>query len=438
MPRPRKPRILLINPWIYDFAAFSLWARPLGLLAVAEYLSAFDADLLLIDCMDSFGAGRFGTGKYRSERVLKPRLLKDVPRYYKRYGMSISEFTNRLESLRPFDIVLMSSVMSYWYPGLQEAIRIVRQTGVRAPIILGGIYSTLYPDHAAQQTGADALYTGPLDDRLLNLIHSFGHELSPQREPVPYYKQNLYSSLPFAPLLTSKGCPFQCTYCASRSLSPDYRRKPVDDSIREIRDLFIQGVRDFAFYDDALLYDADRNIKPLLNAVVRTGMNIRFHAPNGLHARYLDDELASLMRKAGFTTIRLSLETADRARQARTGGKVTTGDLAQSVKTLMNRGFTKEHIGVYLLYGLPGQRLGEVEEGVALLQDLNVKIVLAEFSPIRGTACWDDLVKSAVIADDLDPVLTNNTVFSFLYSGYDQARLERIKLAVKDYNRVKP
>jgi hypothetical protein len=34
-----KPRILLVNPWIYDFAAFNFWLRPLGLLMVAEYLS---------------------------------------------------------------------------------------------------------------------------------------------------------------------------------------------------------------------------------------------------------------------------------------------------------------------------------------------------------------------------------------------------------------
>jgi hypothetical protein len=76
-----------------------------------------------------------------------------------------------------------------------------------------------------------------------------------------------------------------------------------------------------------------------------------------------------------------------------------------------------------------------VEEGIALLRDLNVRILLAEFSPIRGTACWDDLVKSAVITDDLDPLLTNNTVFSLLYSGYDRAEVERIKIAVKEYNR---
>ncbi len=432
-----KPRILLINPWIYDFAAFNLWARPLGLLTLSGYLSAFDADLLFIDCTDSFESGRFGTGKYRSEPVPKPEELRSVPRYYKRYGMSVREFTERLESADPFDVVLMSSVMSYWYPGVQEAIRLVKRTNPRAPVILGGIYATLYPDHAAKHSGADSIFTGPLNDRLLSVLRGFGLTLSLLREPVPYHRQNLYPAFPFAPLLTSIGCPFHCSYCASKTLTPGYHRKPVDDCIREIRELHELGARDIAFYDDALLYDADHHIKPLLEAVVRSGLGLRFHAPNGLHARYLDDELAALMKAAGFTTVRLSLETTDSARQADTGGKVTTGDLVKSVGSLRRRGFTKEHIGAYLLYGLPGQGLREVEEGFALLKDIDVRVLLAEFSPIRGTACWGDLVKSGVIADDLDPLLTNNSVFSFFYSGYDRAAVERLRLSVKDHNRMK-
>ncbi len=113
-----KPRILFINPWIHDFAAFNLWARPLGLLKAVEYFSAFDAELIFIDCADSFHPDKYGTGKYRSEIIQKPEMLKNVPRYFKRYGVSAEEFTTRLKSMMPFDIVLMTSIMSYWYTGV--------------------------------------------------------------------------------------------------------------------------------------------------------------------------------------------------------------------------------------------------------------------------------------------------------------------------------
>jgi len=76
-----KPKCILINPWIYDFAAVNLWSRPLGLLKLAEYLSRFALDLKLIDCLDMFKEKRYGMGKYPKEIVKKPELLKDVPRY---------------------------------------------------------------------------------------------------------------------------------------------------------------------------------------------------------------------------------------------------------------------------------------------------------------------------------------------------------------------
>jgi uncharacterized radical SAM superfamily protein len=431
-----KPRILLINPWIYDFAAFNLWARPLGLLKVAEYLSAYGTELFFIDCTDSYEANEHGIGKYRTERVPKPDLLKHVPRHYKRYGMSIDEFKPRLRSFLPLDLVLVTSIMSYWYPGAQEAIRVVKEIAGSVPVILGGIYPTLYPAHALRHSGADHINSGLVQDQIFLSLKKLGVTPASARKPIPYYRLGFYPNQSFSPLLTSQGCPFHCSYCASRLLSGEYERKSIESIIGEIEEVHSRGVCDFAFYDDALLHNADHHIKPLLKAIIQRGFSVRFHAPNGLHARFVDDELAGLMRAANFTTIRLSFETVDGTRQKSTGGKVFTDDLVRSIRSLQKQGFTKKQIGVYLLYGLPDQGLEEVEDGIVFLQGLDVRIHLTEFSPIRGTTCWNDLVKSAIIPDDLDPILTNNTVFSYLYSGYDQARVDRIKIMVKEYNRV--
>jgi hypothetical protein len=48
----KKPNILLINPWIYDFAAHDLWSKPLGLLMLAGLLRAQGYNLSLLDCLD--------------------------------------------------------------------------------------------------------------------------------------------------------------------------------------------------------------------------------------------------------------------------------------------------------------------------------------------------------------------------------------------------
>lgn len=78
--------------------------------------------------------------------------------------------------------------------------------------------------------------------------------------------------------------------------------------------------------------------------------------------------------------------------------------------------------------------MSEVTEGTEFLKSLAVKIYLAEFSPVRGTRAWNELVLDGTIDDELDPLLTNNTVFSFLYSGYDLRAVQSLKLRVKAYN----
>ena len=86
------------------------------------------------------------------------------------------------------------------------------------------------------------------------------------------------------------------------------------------------------------------------------------------------------------------------------------------------------------MYGLPGQEFDEIREGVEFLKSLGVKINLTEFAPVPGTQCWDDLISSGTISQDIDPLLTNNSVFSRLFSGYDPEETEKLKLSVKEYN----
>lgn len=430
-----KPRILLINPWIHDFAAFNLWSRPLGLLKVAEYLSAFDADLVMIDCTDSFKPNTHGTGKYLSTRIAKPDVLRTIPRYYKRYGISPRDFTTRIRSLMPFDAVLMTSIMTYWYPGVQETISHLRGVAGDVPVVLGGSYPTLYPDHALKNAGADRVHAGPVGDGLAGQVRELGLPLVRIRTAYPYYALGIASRRASSPLLTSTGCPYHCSYCASKLLFPGYERRPIIEIIDEMRHLSAIGTRDFAFYDDALLYRSDEHIKPLLESIIRSNLAVRLHSPNGLHARFIDSELAGLMKKSGFITVRLSLETIDAGRQMETGGKIATPEFERAVGYLRGAGFVKEQIGAYLLYGLPGQELDEVEQSVAFLKRMDVRVHLAEFAPIRGTRSWDDLVERGVIPDDIDPLLCNNTAFSYLYSGYDRDAVGRLKLAVKEYNR---
>jgi len=217
-------------------------------------------------------------------------------------------------------------------------------------------------------------------------------------------------------------------------LNKDFIRKIPDEVFNEIEEFYKLGIRDFAFYDDALLTDSDNHLKPILKKVIQKGLPVRFHAPNGIHVRFIDAELAMLMKASNFKTLRLSLETISPERQKLTGGKVRTDEFENAVTLLKKSGFTKKELGVYLMYGLPGQGLNEVKEGVELLKSLNVHINLTEFSPIPNTKMWNELLTKGIISKDIDLLLTNNSVYYYLYSGYDLKEIERLKLEVKSYN----
>lgn len=432
-----KGRVLLVNPWIYDFAAYNLWIEPLGLLTIAAALRDAGYQVAVLDCLAPHpGAPRprpDGSGKLLKTVVAKPEALATIPRRFGRYGMPLAQFDAALAGLQPPNLVLVASGMTYWYPGVVEAIRRVRSRFGAVPVALGGVYATLCMEHARRYSGADRVIAGPGVLAAIRFADEItGHDSQAERYADPCAWPVAARDLalrPFAGLVTSWGCPLQCTYCASRRLQPAFVQREPKAVVQELSVCLRQGVRDVAFYDDALLLDAGRHLVPILEGVLALGLRACFHTPNGLHASQITGELAILMRRAGFATLRLSLETIDTERQRTTGGKVTTGALECAVGHLQAAGFGPGELGVYILAGLPGQPLSEVAETVRFVQGLHVQAKLALFSPIPGTPDGD-----RALPPGADPLLHSNTVFPYLL-GTDYVReLQQIKELAKEGN----
>jgi len=438
------PHILLINPWITDFAVYNFWIRPLGLLCIASLLRANGFRVTLIDCLDfPIKRKEYRDGKFFKTKIEKPLPIKSIPRNYSQYGIPEEMLLKRLSFIeeKP-DLIGITSGMTYWYPGLFKVIEITKKLFQGVPIILGGIYATLCCEHAKKHSGADIVFKREGELEALKLIAELTNT-DTQKFPFNFssisYKPSaisndlfpafdLYPQLDYVCIATSKGCPFHCSYCATPALTKRFIRRDPFKVAEEIEYWTTQyPIHNIAFYDDALLIEPSEHIIPILKEVIKRGIRCNFHVPNGLHIKEIDEEVAELLFRSQFKTIRLGFETSNQVIQSETGGKVDNREFQRAVKNLKKAGYSGEEIGIYIMVGLPGQRVGEVEESIAFVRETGAKPILVEYSPIPNTSLFEKAKKISPFDIENEPLFHNNSILPCQWEGFTLADYRRLK-----------
>ncbi|MCD6156645.1 MAG: radical SAM protein, partial [Candidatus Atribacteria bacterium] len=226
---------------------------------------------------------------------------------------------------------------------------------------------------------------------------------------------SLYKKLSYGVILTSVGCPFRCSYCASSALWPSFLRRNPTLVIEEIKTLYYSfGVKDFAFYDDALLFRARESFLQLLKGIIKLDLPLRFHLPNGIHARFLEPEIARMMHRANFKTLRIALETASPEIQRATGNKVDNPTFENAVVSLQKAGFPLREIEVYLLFGLPGLSPEDYFFSAEYVKKMGLRPRIALYSPVPGSKDFEKLIRTYPEINN-EPLLHNK--IAYLYSS---------------------
>ena len=445
------PHILFVNPWIHDFAAFDFWSRPMGLMQLMAIVRSHGMSVSFVDCLNRFHPNaanlsskqyRYGRGAYIKTEISKPKNLEHFPRKYSRYGIPPEWFIQDLKSIQKPDIIMITSIMTYWYPGVQETIECLRTVFKDIPIVLGGIYVSLCFSHAKKHMDADFFVSGHGEMSILEIITQLtGFQLTSkldinQPDNFPYPAWDVQTHIPFVPLLTTRGCPFRCEYCASGFLEKQIRRRSIDHVCDEIIYWYQKfGVRDFVFYDDALLYQSESFAIPLLEKIVKIQCPIRFHTPNAIHIREISKPVAKLMFEAGFKNLRMGLETMDF--NHRIDQKLTFEEFNTAIRNLKQVGFQSNDLGAYLLIGLPEQKHESIIRSIDWVIQSGVKPILAYYTPIPHTKLWPKAVESSPFDIALDPLYTNNTLFPCQPNGLDWKELSEYQARAKNNNGIK-
>lgn len=423
---------LLIAPPVYDTQYWAQWSQPYGLLRIAALLRKHRYKRLeLFDFMEvreneRIHQHRINPGESYSEcdnpsRPISPhRITKlgdpntlELYRYH--FGKTWEDFDAWLNAKgfnakHPPHEIWISSVMTYWWESTRDLITRLRQKfGGKPLIILGGIYPTLMPEHAAEFTQPDIVVAGEVFE-----ANDLWTDLS------------LYEKAPnYAIITPSRGCPFNCAYCAQKTINEGrsvVHFRSVDDVYAEMRDKYERyGIRDFAFYADFLLWRFEKNFIPLLEKITATkDVKFRLYAPEGLDVNLLSQSqrLVDLLKEANFQKIYLPCESIDDEFLKTLNRKhVRLEQFVNAAQMCEKAGFKLRNLDVnaFVLYGLPGESVDRVVKTTLFVSEVVGSIIPMLFTPVPTTQIYKKYLPQFRAKDwDKDVHMLNGKLYPFL------------------------
>ena len=190
-------------------------------------------------------------------------------------------------------------------------------------------------------------------------------------------------------IITSRGCPQGCAYCSTHLvMGPSFRSRSPESILREMVDCTHRfHIRSFDIEDDNFTFDQER-AKRLMSLVVETfgEGGLELSAMNGVSFNSLDEELLTLMRKAGFKTVNLSFVSTDPSFKERMGRPGTTSNFDNILKDAEQVGL---NVVAYAILGIPGQRIGEMVDTVIHLMGKRALIGPSVYYPTPGTSLFE-------------------------------------------------
>ncbi len=242
---------------------------------------------------------------------------------------------------------------------------------------------------------------------------------------------------PTAPLIITRGCPFQCTYCGGPLISGrKIRSHSVDYVIRQIKTLTKEyGIREIHIEDDNFTMRRDF-VKEFCTRLIKLDLGITWTCPNGMRLDTLDDELVSLMKRSGLYSVSVGIESGSDRIRGFMKKNLKTAQIREKVKLIRRHG-----LGVigFFIVGFPGETRADIEKTIDLALELDLKrATFSAFKPFPGTEEYNKLVKKGEIGElNWDNFSLDKVVWSPKGISMDELKKMRRRAFLKFYLRPK-
>lgn len=348
--------------------------------------------------------------------------------------LSIEQFEQRIKEEKP-DFVGISVLMDFYgYTG-HMAAKIVKRIDGNIVTGLGGVHATANPELNVKDRNYDYVMCGEGEEMLPQLIHYLNGERKSlpkgvwtyntrgghsdlitdlDKYPLPAYHLIDYTQYamraerksldgpakyPYARILTSRGCPYNCCFCQVNKIAGrTFRPRSAENVLYEIEWLIkTYNVKSLIFDDDNLLTDRNRAVK------IFRGLE-RYKIPWKMIATaafLLDDELIELMRKSGCIYVDIAIES---------GTERVLHDIIQkplklkkAIEVVSKLKHEKIYVAANFIIGFPGETWEEIRQTIKFAEDLDADYIkLFNAVPLPDTRLYQMAKEQNALIEDFD------------------------------------
>ncbi len=207
-----------------------------------------------------------------------------------------------------------------------------------------------------------------------------------------YPRSYLAKKHPYAPILTSRGCPYRCTFCSIPSIAGrSFRPRSPEKVFAEMKHLYELGVREIMFWDDNFTLQRSR-AKRLCELLIEENMKgLVWSCPQGVRIDLIDEELLGLMKKAGCYYVSLGIESGSDRVLTDMKKSISVQKIREKVPLVSKAGI--DSWGFFIL-GYPTETKEDILATINLSREIGLtRVSYHIYQPVSGTEAFDTFFK---------------------------------------------